>query len=173
MEDQSQEQQAQAPNFAILEIERAEYLSVIRRGAHWFIWIAAISIINSLINNFSTGQINFIAGLGITLIVDGIVLGLYGSHHFLALVINGLIAAGFVFIAVKARTPLRWDFIVGLSIYAVDALILLRFMEWKGVIFHGIAGYFILKGYDKISAYNEVNEKLTLDHLLTDAEEGM
>ena len=46
-------------------------LAQLRSGANWFYWIAGLSVVNSLIFAFG-GKVSFIAGLGLTQIVDGI-----------------------------------------------------------------------------------------------------
>src|SRR5215469_2722671 len=46
-------------------------LAGIRRSAGWFDWIAALSIVNSVISLFN-GSWHFVVGLGITELIDGL-----------------------------------------------------------------------------------------------------
>ncbi len=45
--------------------------AAVKSGANWFVWIAILSIINSVIVTMN-GNLNFIIGLGITQIVDAL-----------------------------------------------------------------------------------------------------
>ncbi|MGI8656220.1 MAG: hypothetical protein ACR2LC_13505 [Pyrinomonadaceae bacterium] len=53
----------------------AEYKRQALSGANWFFWIAALSMINSVVL-LMNGQWNFLAGLGITQLIDGIAIAL-------------------------------------------------------------------------------------------------
>jgi len=64
---------------------------VVKSGAGWFITIAALSAVNSILN-MSSAQFHFIFGLGITEVVDAIAKGVTNGGIVLDLIINGFIA---------------------------------------------------------------------------------
>ena len=43
----------------------------VRKGASWFYWIAGASVVNTIIFLFG-GNLNFIVGLGVTQVINGI-----------------------------------------------------------------------------------------------------
>jgi len=59
---------SQTDNRALIE-EKLRVEQQLKGGASWFVWIAALSVINSVIL-LSGGTWSFIFGLGITQIVD-------------------------------------------------------------------------------------------------------
>ena len=121
----------------------------VRGGVGWFFIVAGLSLINTLIFLFG-GELNFVVGLGITQLIDGFATGfaqqansnmsttIYGVGIGLDLVIFGF----FVAVSYFARKRYQASFIVGLIVYALDALIMLAFSVWVGVIFHllGLVG---------------------------------
>src|SRR6478672_6161125 len=84
-----QQQQPTQPTVAPAKIVAG---ARVRAGAKWFYWIAALSLVNSLVAIFG-GQFHFVVGLGITSIVDALAKGIGSSAGIvLALVINGTVA---------------------------------------------------------------------------------
>ncbi len=127
--------------------------SSVRRAAGWFMAIAAFSVVNSLLM-MSGAKINFIVGLGITQIADGI-----GKAGGTVGGIAGLIAsvcASAVFLVFWkfAREKHAWAFWVGMILYALDGLIFLGFGLWLDLAFHAFALFNIYKG---VSALGEMN----------------
>lgn len=129
-----------------------EQLASLKSGANWFYWIAALSLINSLISAFG-GQWNFIVGLGITQVVDGLfsmggdaASGLTAAK-IIGLVINLFIAglfAGFGYFAGMAQ---KWAFIVGIVLYALDGALFLIVGDILAIGFHIFALFWIVKGF--------------------------
>ncbi len=114
----------------------------LKSGAGWFYWIAALSVINSVIA-LANGSWSFLFGLGATQLVDGIVMGIANEAADMAsvtrifgfgliLVISGLYVA-FGWLANRAK---RWAFIVGMVLYAFDAVIMLMVSDFLGIAFH-------------------------------------
>jgi len=126
-----------------------DYLTQRKNGARWFYWIGGLSLVNALIL-LGNGQWNFIAGLGITQLISGLALGLSEDLGMgvtiIAFALN-LIAVGACvglgFLAEKAHT---WAFILGMVLYALDALIFLWVQDWLAAGFHAFALYFIYRG---------------------------
>jgi hypothetical protein len=111
-------------------------------GAKNFYVVAALSVVNTILSVFSAGRY-FVIGLAISLFVDGIFIGLaeaFPDAQLIAKLLNVgfsvLIAAVFALFGYLASKGRRWAFIVGMVFYAVDALLMLIFQEWIGLLFH-------------------------------------
>jgi hypothetical protein len=126
----------------------------VKKGANWFYWIAAMSVINSLIMLTGTNW-GFAMGLAITQVVSaiaGAIAGLeeqasgIGAFHIGALVANILISGVFVLFGVLAGKGKKWAFILGLVLYSLDGLIYLMAGDFIGVAIHGLAIYFLISG---------------------------
>lgn len=132
---------------------RAEH--VVKSGAGWFLAIAGLSIINSIMTMSGT-RFHFIFGLGVTQIVDAI-----GAHSgttgsVLGLIVNAFVAGVFALFWHFGKQGKKWAFIVGMGLYLVDGLILLPFQEWLGAAFHGWALYRIYNGMQGIPVLEDI-----------------
>ncbi len=58
------------------------------------------------------------------------------------LILAGMIAL-FGYLAIKGK---RWALITGMVVYLADAILLLVFQDWLGVLFHGWALFSLFKG---------------------------
>lgn len=118
-------------------------------GARWFYWIAGLSLINSIAASFNSGW-SFLAGLGITQFISGVALALSedlgGAVTVIALVLDVLVAAFFVFLGVVAGKGHTWAFIIGLVVYILDGLIFLAFQLWLPLAFHVFVCYCLYRG---------------------------
>lgn len=121
----------------------AELTQRMRRGAGNFYWIAALSVINSVLSMTGSGTY-FVIGLAVTLMVDGMTIGLSESLpegalivKIIGLVLSILIAGVFALFGFFASQGKRWAFLVGIVLYSLDGLIMLAFADWIGVLFHG------------------------------------
>lgn len=122
----------------------------LRSGANWFYWIAGLSVINSLIFAFG-GKISFIAGLGLTQLVDGIIdafvsNGAHSAIRAIALVIDFVFVVMFALFGYYANKAFTWVFIIGIAIYALDALLLLVLGDYFAAGFHVFALIYIARG---------------------------
>src|SRR5262249_57537687 len=125
------------PSTAAVEQKlRAE--QIVKNGASWFLAIAGLSILNSVLAMSGTG-FHFIFGLGITEIVDAI--GRQGgtTGSALGLVVNLFIAGVFYMFWHFARRGEKWAFVAGMALYAIDGLILVPFKDFLSVAFHAYA----------------------------------
>ena len=122
----------------------------IKSGANWFFWIAGLSFINSIIFQ-SSGKWNFMVGLGITQLVDIIALQLVRSIGKAGYIVDctlSMMAAGiFVFFGIFSRKKCSWAFILGMIIYALDALLFLFVQDYLGVGFHIFVLFLIAGGF--------------------------
>lgn len=148
---------AQRVQAAIAELTRK-----MKSGASNFYWIAALSVINSLILEFG-GNSYFVVGLASTLIVDGIFVELANQLDggivvkLIGLAISIFIAAIFVFFGFFANKGKRWAFIVGMVLYGLDSLLMLAFQEWMGLLFHG---FFLFGLFGGIRALGELEKMM-------------
>ena len=132
----------------------------IAKAASWFFWIAGLSVINSLLF-YMGANMNFILGLGMTQLVDGLAAGLSNGANFIALIPDLMIAGFFFYIGYRSKKIDKWAFVTGIILYTLDALIYLFFSEWFAFGFHVFALVMIIRGFIKVFEYNKIN-KLTV-----------
>ena len=126
----------------------------VRAGASWYYWVAGLSVINTLLSVFGAG-IQFLFGLGITQVADAFGQQLDGGGKFAALIVS-LVAAGvLVLFGVFANKRQTWAFVVGLPLYALDAVILLLFRDWIGVAFHAYVIFRLVRAFLACRALNK------------------
>jgi hypothetical protein len=121
----------------------------IESGANWFFAIAALSLLNSVM--FLAGIDGaFFFGLGITQVIDGIMMEIGGEENLKAKVIafalDLIVAALFVLLGVLAKKRFRRAFLIGTILYSLDALIFLLVQDFLGIIVHIVALCGMFKG---------------------------
>lgn len=127
-----------------------ETISQAKGGASWFYWIAALSIINSLIFLYGANW-SFFAGLGITQLIDVIVDqisrgGDWSVIKIIAFVVNLVIAGIFFLCGLWAGKFQTWAFIVGMVLYFLDGILLLVIGAYFPAGFHAFALFMIFRG---------------------------
>jgi hypothetical protein len=137
--------------------ERHADLKKIEKSANWFLYIAGISAINTLMIWIQAGWV-FIIGLGATQIIDRLVLILRddprvdASEFFVVRIIGIFLDIGlfalFCSFAVFARRGRRWVFLLGLFLYGLDSVLFIG--DWIGLIFHGFTLFQLYEGYDTL-----------------------
>lgn len=149
--DQNESVENTALNKEVVQMNVDEAQGNVRSKASWFFWIAALSLLNTVL---AAKGIYFIIGLAISQIIDGIVLEVTGEvNYFISLLAPALFAT-FGFFAFRLK---RWAFIAGAIFYLFDGLIYLYFQGWLAVAFHIFVLYKLYQGYKEITAYeNEV-----------------
>ena len=133
-------------------------VSRFKSGAHWFYWIAAFSIINSIILQFKGGW-SFIVGLGITQMIDGIALGLNSKSNFIPIFINVLISGFFAVFGYFAVKKMKWAFILGMVLYFLDGLIFLLVKDILSIAFHLFALFCIFNGLKALVKIEKENRQ--------------
>lgn len=128
----------------------------VRSGASWFYWIAGLSLINSAVVIFG-GNFHFVIGLGLTAVVDALAKSAGNVGSVLDVIINGCIAGVFFLFGSFARKAQKWAFIVGMTVYALDALLLLMVKDILSVGFHAYALYAIYRGFSAIGQAHNAN----------------
>jgi hypothetical protein len=117
----------------------------LRASGSWFYWVAALSLINSVVA-FTGSEWKFIIGLGVTQMFDAIGSGAGGVGKGIVLLLD-LVAAGvFVMFGVFANRGHLWAFIVGMVLFALDGLIFLLVQNWLGVGFHAFVLFCLFRG---------------------------
>lgn len=110
-------------------------------GAGWFWWIAGLSIVNTAMVH-SGSDMNFVIGLGFTLIADTV----FREMMLIAFVIDAVALALFFALGFFAKKGHLWAFVVGIVLYSLDALIYLYFQDWMSAGFHGLALFYLFRG---------------------------
>jgi len=140
---------------------RAE--QIVKNGAGWFLAIAGLSILNSVLTMSGT-NFHFIFGLGITTIVDAIGRQSGSTGSVLSLVVNLFIAGVFLLFWNFARRGEKWAFLAGMGLYAVDGLILLPFKDILGVAFHAYALFRIYSGMQGLPVLEQLRQRMMPDN---------
>ena len=117
-----------------------------RRGAGWFLTIAILSGVNSLLQIFDA-KIRFIFGLGITQVVDAVARGMSQGGTIVILVVDGLFIVMLILCSRWAKTGSQGAFLGGMIAYALDGVLLLMFSMWLDAAVHAYALYMIWLGY--------------------------
>jgi hypothetical protein len=152
---------ATAPTTATnnLAFQKLRAEQIVKAGASWFLWIAGLSIVNSLVG-MSGGGLHFIVGLGITQVVDAMARGVGSSGVVLDLIINGFVAGVFLLFWNFAKKGQSWAFMVGMGIYALDALLLLSFKDIFSVAFHAYALFRIYHGLKAVPVLEKLEQSM-------------
>jgi hypothetical protein len=117
-----------------------------RRGAGWFLTIAVLSGINSLLQIFDA-KIRFIFGLGITQVLDGIGKGAGQNGMVVTIAADGLFLLMLILCWKWAKTGSQGAFIGGMIAYALDGVLLLVFSVWLDAAVHAYALYMMWQGF--------------------------
>jgi hypothetical protein len=141
-------------------VERQLLAARMKSGANWFYWIAALSLVTSIIS-LAGGRWAFLVSLGVTQLVDAIAnvgADRVGAGVKVVALVFDLIAAGlFVLLGVFAHKRNTWAFVVGMVLYLLDALVCLFIGFWLGLAFHAFALYSIFGGYKACAALVELD----------------
>jgi hypothetical protein len=127
-------------------------------GANWFYWIAALSVFNTISILVKGGEAtSFLAGLGVTMFVDATAWQAARIANDGAVVIQGIgvlidvcILGLFAFLGWRANKARGWAFIVGMVLYVFDLVICLGLSQWAFAAFHAFALYGIWRGYSAL-----------------------
>lgn len=133
---------------------------VVRAGASWFITVALLSMVNSVLS-MSGAHIRFIFGLGIAQLVDALAHQAGQTGFALDLIINGFVAGVFVLFWSFAKKGEHWAFLAGMGLYVVDVLVTLYFQDFFAVAFHAYAVYRMYGGMSGISHLRAIEEQMT------------
>lgn len=110
-------------------------------GGDWFFWVAAFSVVNAVLLLihapfgffFSLGAASYAAHAG----------GGLPTYLVVVVAASGVIALCGLF----ARRGARWAFLVGMGLYALDALVCLSMRQYLEIAAHAYALYRIFQGF--------------------------
>ncbi|WP_077034270.1 hypothetical protein [Pelomonas sp. KK5] len=124
---------------------------IVLSAARWFWWIAGLSLVNTVLF-FSGSDTSFVVGLGLTTLTNVMLAQNLGAAIAAAAVTIGF----YLVMGWMAQKERLWAFYAGLVVYALDALIFVKFEDWMPVAFHAFAIYCIAKGVMQIRARSAV-----------------
>jgi hypothetical protein len=137
--------------------QKVRWLMALKNASGWFIWVAGLSLLNSVLY-LSGVRFQFIFGLGFAQLVDVLARRIGGLTYVLDFIINGFLIGVFVVFWNFARTGKRWALVAGMSIYALDGLLMLALRSWLGVAFHAFALFSMYGGLTAISKLREIEQ---------------
>jgi hypothetical protein len=131
-----------------------ELIARAKRGANWFYWIAALSVINS-IALIAGANFQFIVGLGVTQIIGGLAQAVANSADegaaavatVFGIIFDLVALIGFALTGYFANKLFQTAFIVGIVVYILDGLIVLLLGDYLMTAFHAYALIWIIRGY--------------------------
>jgi len=131
-------------------IKLAELTQRYRSGANWFYWIAALTIITSLIAFFG-GGIRFLISLGLTQFIDAVAAGLAtqlgGAVQVVGLVLDLVVTGVFALFGYLANKKMLWAYVAGMVVFLLDGLLSLAFRDVIGVIAHAVVLLWLFRGF--------------------------
>ncbi len=128
-----------------------------RRGAGWFLTIALLSGVNSVLQIFDA-KIRFIFGLGITQVVDAMARGMGQSGTLVIVVVDGLFIVMLILCSRWAKTGSQGAFLGGMIAYALDGVLLLLFSMWLDAAVHAYALWMIWQGYSASRELSQIEQ---------------
>ncbi len=138
-------------------------INQMKGGANWFYWIAALSLVNSVVFLFG-GNWSFFAGLAVTQLADALVYEIGGATNdfsiakAIALSLDVMVAGVFAFCGIFSGRAQIWAFVVGMVLYALDGVLALMLGGFLSAGFHLFALIMIFKG---LMAARELNSAET------------
>jgi hypothetical protein len=136
---------AATPILTATTVEHQQLERRSRIGARWFYWVAAVSLINTVVA-LAGHHWRFIIGLGTTQVATGLA-ARAGRGWAPALLLDLVLIAGFVLLGYLALQGQLWAFAVGFAVYALDGLVFLAARNWIGLAFHVFVLVMVLKGF--------------------------
>ena len=137
-------EQPQAPTTVV----KPPFLTRISTGPACFYWIAALTMLNSIVV-ISGRSLRFAIGLGIIAGIDIRAKELGTTGAVLDLLISGTIAGIFVVLGNLAGKRIRWAFLAGISLYGFDGLVCFAAGDILGAALHAYTIFAISRGLTK------------------------
>ena len=136
---------ALSPNQTRVDVN-PQLFAQLKSGASWFYWIAGLSLINSIAATAGSDW-RFIIGLGVTQVLDGLGTHFGGAAKMVTLGLDLVVAGIFIGFGVFAHKRHLWAFIVGMVLFALDALVMLLLVtDWLSVAFHAFVLFCLFRG---------------------------
>jgi GYF domain 2 len=121
-------------------------MAQMKSGASWFYWVAALSLVNSILELTNTGG-TFVFGLGITQVIDSFAGSLGAAGKGVAFGLDLLAAGALVLFGIFGQKGHAWAFILGIGLYALDGVIFLLQPSWLGVAVHVFVLFCLIRGF--------------------------
>jgi hypothetical protein len=134
-------------------------------GANWFYWLAGLSLVNSFLM-YIGNSLHIVLGLGITQVIDGLMVQTDGTLALLALFFDVCVAgmvAGIGYFAHQRQS----GFVVGMSVYGLDSVLFFLASDWVGLLIHAFVLWCLWNGYvaaGKLAASADLGEGTTTDN---------
>jgi hypothetical protein len=163
--DMAQQPDPMAEHQARIAYEKAKLHSQMRSSAGWFTWVAALSVVNSVLSVTGQAWVFFI-GLGITQLIDGFAYGYQQETGtdltLVALVLSVSISAVFFILGRFASKGHTWAFVTGMTLYAMDGLLFLLVQDFASLAFHGLALFFMFRGLKAVMDFGKLQQANTM-----------
>jgi hypothetical protein len=144
-------------------VERFQLEQRMKSGAYWFYWIAALSLVTSLISLSTDSGWAFLVSLGVTQFIDAVareVANQWGAGFKVVAFVLDLTAAGlFALLGYFATKRHQWAFVAGMALYALDAVLCALVGLWLGLAFHAYVLYSVFGGYKACTALAELDKQ--------------
>lgn len=140
---------ADDPNPARVSRRPSRTQAAAKAGAIWFYIIAGLSVLNSIFFLTHAG-VQFIFGLGITQVIDGLGQAWARDYPWAAVALNVCVALVFAFIGFVASRGFPSAVLVGLVLYLLDALIFIflpRQILWIPLLVHAYIAFRLIRAY--------------------------
>jgi hypothetical protein len=115
------------------------------QGARWFWWIAGLTLANAACIAVQA-RIAFSLGLGFTQLAHSA----FQANAGMAYAIDAFFVVAFFMLGRQAQRGQAWAFVLGGGVYLCDALVYLTFGAPLPMVFHGVALFFIVRGYNAL-----------------------
>jgi hypothetical protein len=163
--EQTAAQETSSEDIARYQLEESR-----KSGAHWFYWIAGLSLVTSIIG-LAGGQWGFAISLGVTRVIDAIAHaavtegGINASVKVIAFVFDLMAIGVFVVFGYLASKGHIWAFVLGMVLYALDGLLSVLVGLWFGAAFHALALYYMFQGYRAASQLRGLDSQRQVAHV--------
>lgn len=153
-----------APGGAIAEdmADAAELEKKIKSSGSWFYWIAALTLINTVVALCGSNW-GFVLGLTCTQVIDAVVVTIVPQEFSvvskLAAGAVDLVAIGlFVFLGVMACRKQTWAFALGVALYGLDTLLTLLSFSIISIGIHGWALFSLFMGMKAAQEWKKLSQ---------------
>jgi hypothetical protein len=137
---------------------QAATTAALHRGANWLFLIAGLSVVN-VVSLASGSQWIFLGGLGVTQFVAAVAMQLGTRAQLVALFVNLWATGFFICLGFFARKGQKWAFITGMTLYAIDALVVVLLQQWIMLLFHGFVLFRLYQGYSSCNALHAFDKR--------------
>lgn len=161
-----QEFEAKLPAITEMDVrEKVKAENQLKSGANSFYLIAGLSLVNSVLYILGV-RLNFLIGLGITQLIDGIASAIakdFGSStgniaRAIAIIMDLIVAGIFILFGVFARKRAKWSFFIGTVLYALDGLLFLWVKDFLSLAFHVFVLFWLINGLMAIDKLKQVEK---------------